>query len=268
MPRPAAVLVALPLSALLLAAAAWPAADLPEVQKRGSLRVLVVLDLPRPEFFSNDPAKPGFDREIIEGFANLNGLKLDVTVLPSFEDLIPALLEGKGDVIVGGYRDSAARRRSIAFTSEVFPNRMVIVTIKPHRVVRTVEELRQERVGTTRGTALIDALKAVGFPEENLDDQVPLGAYPQALRSGRITAAAWSVERALPAQREDPALQLGMYLGEPGTLAFGVRKEDAQLRAALNAHIERTRRAGTWSRLVVKYFGRDALQVLKAAASK
>ena len=86
---------------------------------------------------------------------------------------------------------------SIAFTTEVFPNRMVIITVKPHRVVRTVEELRKERVGTTRGTALIEALKAVGFPPDKLDDQIPLGAYPEALHSGRITAA-WSVERALP----------------------------------------------------------------------
>jgi ABC-type amino acid transport substrate-binding protein len=259
--------VTVPLFALL-AATLLPAADLPELKARGSLRVLVVLDVPRPEFFSMDAAKPGFDREIIEGFANLHGLKLDVVALPSFDDLIPALLDRRGDVIVGGYRDSEPRRRSIAFTTEVFPNRMVIITIKPHRVVRSIEELRKERVGTTRGTALIEALKAVGFPPDNLDDQIPLGAYPEALHSGRITAAAWSVERALPAQREDPTIQLGMYIGEPGSLAFGVRKDDAQLLSALNVHIERTRKGGTWSRLVVKYFGQNALQVLQAAAAK
>ena len=263
----AALLVAVLLSTLL-ATAARSATDLPEIKARGSLRVLVVLDLPRPEFFSTDATRPGFDRELIEGFANLHGLKLDVTTLPSFDDLIPALLAGKGDAIVGGYRDSAARRRSIGFTTEVFPNRMVIVTIKPHRVVRTVEELRQERVGTTRGTALIEALKVAGLPQENLDDQVPLGTYPQALHSGRITAAAWSVERALLAQREDPTIQLGMYIGEPGSLAFGVRKEDSQLLSALNVYIENTRKAGTWNRLVVKYFGQNALQILHAAAPK
>ena len=58
-----------------------------------------------------------------------------------------------------------------------------------------------------------------------------------------------------------------MYIGEPGSLAFGVRKDDSQLLSALNVHIERTRK-GTRSRLVIKYFGENALQVLQAAAAK
>ncbi len=268
-PRLRAVLVSLIVPLITLAATAVSsAADLPEIQKQGSLRVLVVLDVPRPEFFATDPARPGFDREIIESFARLHKLKLDVVALPSFDDLIPALLSHKGDVIAGGYRDSVTRRKSIAFTTEAFPNRMLIITIKPHRVVRTLEELRKERVGTTRGTALVEALMGLGLPKENLDDQIPLGAYAEALHSGRITAAAWSVERALPAQREDPSIQLGMYIGKPGSLAFGVRREDTQLLAALDVHIERTRKSGTWSQLVIKYFGQNALEVLQAAASQ
>ena len=242
-------------------------ADLAEILKQASLRVLVVLDAPRPEFFSLDASRPGFDREVIEGFARLRGLKLEVIPLASFDDLIPALLARRGDVIAGGYRDSETRRKSITFTIEAFPNRMLIITRKPNRVVRTVEELRKERVGTTRGTATAEAVTAIGLPQENLDDRIPPGAYVEALRSGRISAAVWSVERALLAQREDPAIQLGLPVGKPGSLAFGVRNEDVQLLAALNLHIDHTRKSGTWSRLVVKYFGQNALQILQEAAS-
>jgi ABC-type amino acid transport substrate-binding protein len=257
--------------ALLVALASAPglrAVDLPEIQKQGALRVLVVIDVPRPEFFSFDPKMPGFDREVLEGFARTRKLKLEVVSLPSFEDLIPSLLERKGDVIAGGYRDSPTRRKQIAFTDEVFPNRFVIVTLKPHRVVQTVEELRKERVGTTKGTATAEALLEAGVPAASIDDGIPLGAYAEALHAGRITAAAWSVERALPAQRQDPSIQLGMYLGKAGSLAYGVRKEDGQLLAALNAHIALVRNSGGWSPLVVKYFGSNALQVLQQAASQ
>jgi ABC-type amino acid transport substrate-binding protein len=233
----------------------------------GSLRVLVVIDAPRPEFFSLDSGRPGFDREVIDGFARIRKLKVEVVSLPSFDDLIPALLSRKGDLIAGGYRDSETRRKSIAFTDPVFPNRFVIVTLKPHRVIRSLEELRKERVGTTRGTATAEAVLAAGLPRENLDDAVPLGAYAEALHAGRVTAAVWSVERALPAQRKDPSLQLGMYLGPPGSLAFGVRKEDEALRSALNDYLAFIHKSGAWSRLVVKYFGENALEVLQQAAS-
>jgi ABC-type amino acid transport substrate-binding protein len=256
-----------PLAALatLFSAPHLCAADLPEIQTSGSLRVLVVLDAHRREFFALDVKMPGFDREIIEGFAQIRGLKVEVINLPSFDDLIPALLDHRGDIIAAGYRDSDTRRKSIAFTDEVFPNRFVVVTLKPHRVIHTMEELSKERVGATRGAATAEAVLAAGLPPASLDDSIPIGAYVEALHSGRVSAAVWSVERALPAQREDPTIQLGMYLGKPGSLAFGLRKEDTQLRAALNDHIGRVRRSGAWSRMVIKYFGENALTILQQA---
>ena len=250
-----------------MVAAPLAAADLAELQTRGSLRVLVVLDAHRREFFANDVKMPGFDREILETFAQVRGLRVEVINLPSFDDLIPALVGNRGDVIAAGYRDSATRRKSIAFTDEVFPNRFVIVTIKPHRVIQTMEELRQERVGATRGAATAEAVLAAGLPPASLDDGIAIGDYAAALHSGRVTAAVWSVERALPAQREDPTIQLGMYVGKPGSLAFGLRKEDTELRAALNDHVARVRKSGAWSRMVIKYFGENALKILQQATA-
>lgn len=256
--------------ALLLWALHAPlvAADLPEVQGRGALRVLVVLDARRPEFFAQSPVLPGFDHELIEGVARAHRLKLQVVALPSWDDLVPALLAGKGDVIVGGFRDTEARRKSVAFSAETFPTRTVVVTLKPHRAVKTLAELRAEKVGVMKGTSMAEAVAAAGVPESNLDDGIAAWSYVDALRDGRVTAVAWSVERAFPAQRQDPSLQLGLYLDKPGSLAFAVRREDTKLLAALNEHIGGVRRSGSWSRLVVKYFGESALELVKQARTE
>ena len=60
-------------------------------------------------------------------------------------------------------------------------------------------------------------------------------------------------------------MQLGLFLGAPTSLAYGVRKGDAALHKALDEYIENLRRTPTWSRLVVKYFGEMAPEVLKKA---
>jgi len=250
-----------------LLAGGLSSADFPDIQSRGALRVLVVLDTRRPEFFAIPPAAPGFDREILEGFARRHKLRLEVVTLPSWDELIPALVARKGDVIAGGFRDSEARRKSVAFSAEVFPSRMLVVTRKPHRVVKTLEELRTEKVGTMKGTAMAEAVAAAGVPRENFDDRIPVGSFAEALQSGRITAAAWSIERAIPGQREDPSLQFGMYLGPPGSLAFATAKGDTQLLAAFNEHLQAFRKSGGWSQLVVKYFGANALAILQQARS-
>ena len=253
------------LAVLAILAAEARAADLQEIHQRGHLRVLVVFDSQRPEFFSMKPEAPGFDREILEGFAKLQRVRLDVVALPGWDAMIPALLADKGDVIANSYRVTESKKKSIAFTSDVFPSRMVVMTRKPRRVVHTLETLREEKVGTVKGTALAEAVAAAGVPRANVDDGIPVGGLADALRAGRVTAAVWGVESAIGAQREDPDLQLGMFIGDAGSLAFGVRKEDQRLRAALNEHIQNLHRSGAWSQLVVKYLGASAPQVLKKA---
>ena len=116
---------------LLLLSPAASALDLPEIQARGSLRVIAA-ESEQPEMFDfeGDPAKPGFEREMVEGFGRLKRLRIEVVAVKAFADRIPALLRGDGDVIVG-LVDTAERRRQIAFTAEVLPVRSVVVTHKP-----------------------------------------------------------------------------------------------------------------------------------------
>ena len=184
-----------------------------------------------------------------------------------WDALIPALLAGKGDIIAGRFTATEARKKQIAFTSEVFPYRLVVITRKPHRVVGTIEELRKEKIATTKGSAMVEVLESVGVPASARDESVLTGGYVEALRTGKATATVWGVESAIASRKEDPDLQLGMFVGPPGSLAFGVRKGDAALLAALNQYVDGIRRTPTWSRLVVKYFGEDAPEILRKARS-
>jgi ABC-type amino acid transport substrate-binding protein len=253
-------------AALLLAGApAWPA-DLPEIKQRGALRVAGVLDAREPEFFSlATPAAPGFDIEILTGFAKVLKVELKVAPATSWASLVPALLEGKADLIAGRISATSQRRRLVQFTQEVFPTRTVVVTRKPHAVVQTLEQLKAERVGTIAGSGPYEALLAAGLAPGAIDTSLAPGDLASALREGKVGAAAWWIEGAIRAQLKDPELSLGLALGPPESLAYGVRKEDQALLAALNQHLEVVRSTGTWQRLALKYFGDATPEILKRA---
>jgi ABC-type amino acid transport substrate-binding protein len=85
------------------------------------------------------------------------------------------------------------------------------------------------------------------------------------LLEGKITATVLGVEDALVARRADAELQLGGFIGPRQGLAFAVREGDPALLAALNAYIGNLRRTPSWNRLVVKYFGDLALEILREA---
>jgi len=256
---------------LVLLACALPsgAFDLPEIKARGALRVLVMTPHGRDEFFPVRPdPDPGFDREVLEAFAQLQRVRLEAVPVTSWDALIPELLAGKGDLIAGRFTVTESRKKLIAFSAEVFPTRNVVLSRRPHRVVGTLAQLREEKVGTVKGTSLAEAVAAAGVPKANVDDTVVSGTLPEALRSGQVTAVVLGVENAISAQRADPALQLGLFLGPPTSLAYGVRKRDVALRKALDEYVDNLRRTPTWSRLVVKYFGERAPEVLRKARAE
>ncbi len=247
-------------------AAGVRAGDLAEVKKRGVLRVLV-WERTWAELFALRPgALPGFDREMLTGFANLQRIGLEAVSVPSVEQLIPALLEGKGDLIAGGLVDTEARRRRIDFTSGVIPTRHVVVTRKPHRVVGTMEELKGERIGTMKGGSGTEIVVAAGVAESAFDGSFPtVEKMTEALRSGKVSALVVSTPVAVLESRKDPAIELGLFLGPPANLAYGVPKGSPELIEALNEYIANVRRTTTWSRLIVKHFGETGLEILKRA---
>ena len=259
-PLPAVLLLA----ALATRAAHANAADLPEIVKRGELRVLVVDG--SPAFFGVRPgAPPGLEREILDGFASLHKVKVRVVEIQSWEDLLPALQEDKGDVIAGGMTDTPERAKLVSFTAEVFPTRDVVLTRKPHRVVTSVAQLREEKVGTIKGTSYEQTVASANVPAKNIDDSLPAAGLAAALKSGQVTAVVDGIEDALRLHKEDPQLQIGTFVGPPSSLAFAVRKNDKALFQALDAYVSNMRKSPTWSRLVVKYFGASAIEVLKKA---
>src|SRR5258708_3947677 len=190
------------------------AADLPAIRDRGRLRVLTVLVNQQNDFISAQPGR-GFDRELLEGFATLERVNLEMVAQSSWDALVPALLAGKGDLIAGRFTMTEGRRKVIAFTSEVFPTRNVVLTRKPHRVVTTLEEFRAERVGTVKGTSMAEAVAAAGIPGGNVDEAIPTGTLPAPLKAGKAHARGLGLQHPLDRQRPDPELPRGLFPGPP-----------------------------------------------------
>jgi ABC-type amino acid transport substrate-binding protein len=242
------------------------AADLAEIKQRGTLRVLAVVDAREPEFFSLKAAEaPGFDVEILLGFAKAQKVELKVVPAAGWAGLVPALVEGKGDLVAGRFAATPQRRRVVEFTQEVFPSRSYVVTRKPHPGVASVDALKSEKVGTIAGSSMYEALLAAVLPPAKIDTSLNSGDLADALRSGKVTAAAWWLEGAMLEQKRDRELVIGPALAPVESLAYAVRREDQALLAALNQHIQVVRSSGTWNRLAIRYFGDATASILKKA---
>ena len=250
------------LAGLILAPGSSVAGDLPQIRQSGVIRAVLAADEQVGRFNTKGSGEPRFERELLERFAGLHGVKVEPVVVPRYVDRIPALQDGKADVIVA-IHETAERREVIEFSVEVMPARQMAVSLRPHRVLRTPAELREEKVGLLRGTTtwLKDTVDA-GVPASEIAQYPSLDAVFAALKSGEITATVMSVADVGLARHTHPDLQPGPTLGTPGSSCWGVRKTDGQLLKALNDYLSSVRKTPTWSRLVVKYYGEETLMVL------
>jgi membrane-bound lytic murein transglycosylase F len=257
------------LATLLPAIPAAPpvaAADLDAIAARGSLRVLVGAGEDPVWFSSKGGDAPGFEREILEGFARLHKLRFEAVVVENWAEAIPTLLQGKGDLLAG-VNDTPARRRQVDFTAELLPARNVVVTRRPRAPVLTASELGAARVAVVPHTTWAEALDRAGIPDSHRVSVEDVDAAFDALRAGRATATVTDVLDFLLQRRRDGDLQAGMVLGGALSSAWAVRKTDPKLRQALNAYLVALRSSPNWSRLLVEYFGEDAPAVLGRTAS-
>ena len=84
----------------------------------------------------------------------------------------------------------------------------------------------------------------------------------QALKRGAINAMVLPISELVVVCATRPASLAGVTVGPRGKVAWAVRKQDTALRAALDEYLANVRRGPSWSRLLVQYFGDQALQVL------
>lgn len=259
--KPALVPLVATIATLSGLATAARAADLAVVEKRGVIRVIVAAD-EAPETYSLAMGgEPGFERELIESFARRRSLRVETVVSKTYPDRIAMLVADKGDVIAAIF-DTEDRRKLVDFTQEVMPTHNVAVTRRPTPVVANAKDLLSQRVGAIKGTKPAEAALQEGVPAASLRTYDRLEDMFEALQRGEVTVVVLPISELAIARKRYPALQAGATVGAPGTVAWAVRKEDGDLKRALDEYLVDLRRSAVWSRLVVKYFGDEALQVL------
>jgi ABC-type amino acid transport substrate-binding protein len=100
-----------------------------------------------------------------------------------------------------------------------------------------------------------------------IDASFAPGTLPDSLRSGKAPVIAVGIEQAIP-ELKDPNVQLGMFVGPGSGLAWGVRKGSRELRKEMDSFLGAFLASGQWNKLVVRYFGASAPDLLKKARSE
>ncbi|MDQ3262234.1 MAG: transporter substrate-binding domain-containing protein [Myxococcota bacterium] len=213
--------------------------DLEAMRERGTLRVLVATheetSLPR----SGIPSRE--ERKVAEAFAAELGLRPVFVVTGSWDALLPALIEGKGDVIASNLTVTPSRAAQVAFSRPLAVVAEVVIGRRGAQgLPKNAEGLAGREVHVRKSSAFaetlqelskqVEGLKVVFAPEsldtESLAYQVGRGERPLTVVDSHLSAAMAAY---------NPDVQALFPIAEGRKIAWATRKADAQLNAALNA---------------------------------
>lgn len=216
--------------------------DLPAMKARGSLRILI--EGTEEEFLPRQGSPKAQERGLLERFAQRHGLRAEFILVSGFDRLLPLLIEGKGDLIAADLTVTKAREEQIAFTRPLVVVSEYLVgrrgaTDNP----RSPEQLAGRTVHVRATSSFVESLRALAaekapglviepVPEsiepEQLVYEVSRGQRPLTVADGHLLEAI---------QAYNPQVERLFAIAEGRQIAWGVRQENSQLRAALDSFI-------------------------------
>ena len=214
------------------------AGDLGDIRRRGTLRVLIP-NLERSSFLPRRGSPLDDERELIQDFADLEGLEVYWIVIDARSDLIRYLLEGKGDLIAANLTATAQRRKRVSFTVPVKLVREQVVTRKSDLTIHEPADLQGRRIAVRRSSSFWTTLHTLQkqYPgieilevPENLDTDELL--HRVAKRRLDLTVADSNLLQTTLAYRDD--LRVACDLTEDVAVGWAVRPDSKELLRTLN----------------------------------
>jgi ABC-type amino acid transport substrate-binding protein len=243
---------------LLLAAVPRPslATNVADVKARGKLVVLAYPDAHNPFLARKAPGQfEGVDVSILRSFAVALGVPLEVREITSFDDLLPSLLRGDGDIVAGGFSITAERRQRVDYSIPYFPVAIMVIARKDSGI-RTVLGISGKRGAAVPGTTHDGLMREMGIvPSHAL---LRSGLAYEALHANAADFAFVDSTSGMVSLEKFPDLFLVGMLPKADYYAFAMTK-GSDLRPVLDRHLAAIRTRGLLYELFKRHLGPSAV---------
>jgi membrane-bound lytic murein transglycosylase MltF len=250
--------------------------DLDGMEERRLIRVLTVYGLPR--YYLDGPEERGITYDLFKQFEEFvnerldrGHLKVHVVLIPVARDeLIPGLLNGRGDIAAAGLTITPERDELVDFTDPLKREVAEILVTGPSApAVASVEDLAGREIGVRASSSYRSSLEALNqrfaeqgltpitievvseaLEDEDLLEMVSTGLLPWAVVDD-YKAQAWTQVFDNLTVRDDIVLRAG------GSIGYAFRENSPLLQAALNEFAATHREGSLAGNMLLNKYLRD-----------
>lgn len=219
--------------------------DLDEIKSRGVLRIIVPANLGGQRFLPRKGSPVLHQRQVIQAFARSQGLREEEVVVNNFSEILPALQQGYGDIIVANLTINNQRREKIGFSVPLTHVLEQILIKADNNEIKKPEDLSGKFVMVDRSSSFWSTIQKMkkkvpdmqvlerpaGLRDEQELDLLANGDIHAVIRDSNIAEMYLGY-------RSD--IKVAFEYGEVRDIAWGLRKDAPKLKSALDhfLHIE------------------------------
>ena len=247
--------------------------DLDGMQQRRTIRVLTTYN--RTLYFIDQGTERGtaadqgrlLETEINKTMAD-GHLKVSVVFVPVTRDeLLPALVDGRGDLVMGNLTVTPERQKVVDFTDPWLANVDEIVVTGPNGpAIAALDDLSGQEVLVRESSSYYESLVALNkdfaarglapavivpapeeFEDEDLLEMAGAGLVKVLVVDNH---KAWFWQRVIPRLKLYPSVALR----KGSEIAWAVRKDSPQLKAALNAFLSKNGKESLTARMIFRRY--------------
>jgi membrane-bound lytic murein transglycosylase F len=248
---------------LLLAAApaAASATTIATVKERGRL---VVLTFPHAlsSFMKATGEKDsyvGVDFDLMRAFASRLGVQLEIRTVERFDDLVPALREGRGDVIASSFSITPARRELVDFSRSYFPI-LIFAMARQGSGIAAPADLAGKSGCVVAGSSQEERMNRLAKARKHYVQSS--GDCWTAVSAGVADFTLLDSTAVIAHMDEYPKVMKAFQLPESDAYGFAVTR-GSDLRAELDGFIEQARQSGFLYHVVERHFGPRGAELFK-----
>jgi len=221
--------------------------DLAQIESQGYLRVLNP-PFSHLEYLPREGYPQDLELDLLETFTQSLGLRLGFVTVEHYQDLIPALLEGRGDIIAANFTVTPERKKQVGFSVPLMTVREQIVTRTSDQALTKLTDLKDRTLTIRKSSAYwqtaqtlktkypgLTIEEAPDFMDtEQILDHVANGAFDATLADSNLV-------KAVLQYRSDIRPAFDVTADRP--IAWATRPQAINLLIALNGFLNQARLA-------------------------
>lgn len=244
--------------------------DLADIKERGKLVALTTFSSTTYFMYRGRPM--GFEYELLKRLAKELDVKLEIRIVKNLDEIFQMLNDGEGDLIAYNLTVTRSRSQMVDFTEHLMTSRQMLVQRKPEgwrqmtrdqihdRLIRNPLELEAETVYVRKETSYFERLQAL---QDEIGGEIHVKTVPgkmetekliQMVADGAIDYTVADEEIARLNATYHKNLDVGTPISFPQRVAWAVRENSPELKAAVNDWLRREKKTLHYALVYNKYF--------------